>query len=55
MKPEDKIVTYMLLTALMVVTFFCALAINTGTYSSQAWIVLLAMNLCLLYYTMTRP
>ena len=47
-QPKNKILTYLLLTALMVVTFTCALAINTNTYSTLAWLVLLATNIGLL-------
>ena len=47
-QPKNKILTYLLLTALMVVTFICALAINTNTYSTLAWLVLLATNIGLL-------
>jgi hypothetical protein len=47
-QPKNKILTYLLLTALMVVTFVCALAINTNTYSIIAWLVLLTTNVGLL-------
>ena len=47
---KNKILAYLVITALMVVTFMCALAINTGTYSTAAWLVLLGMNLALLIY-----
>jgi len=45
---KNKILIHLLLTALMVVTFICALAISTNNYSSIAWLVLLAVNLGLL-------
>lgn len=53
-QPENKLLTYLFLTALMVVTFFCALAINTDSYSTLAWLVLLTMNLGLLVYILRR-
>jgi hypothetical protein len=49
-KPNNKILVYLLLTALMVVTFICALAIQTNTYSTLAWLILLATNLGILIY-----
>jgi hypothetical protein len=52
-KPKNKIMSYLGLTALMVVTFVCAIAISTSTYSTIAWLVLLALNLGLLVYIMT--
>lgn len=47
---DNKVAAYLALTAVMVVTFICAIAINTGTYSIVAWLILLAMNLGLLVY-----
>lgn len=47
---ENKVVAYLALTAVMVVTFICAIAINTNTYSTLAWWVLLIMNLGVLIY-----
>lgn len=48
--PGNKIVTYLLLTALMVVTFTCAIAISNNFFSTAAWLILLAMNLGILVY-----
>lgn len=52
-KPKNKIMSYLGLTALMVVTFVCAIAISTSTYSTIAWLVLLVLNLGLLFYILT--
>ena len=52
--PENKILTYLVLTALMVATFICAIAINTNTYNTFAWIILLLMNLGLLVYILRK-
>jgi len=47
---ENKIVTYLIFTATMVITFICAIAINKDYYSIFAWIVLLLLNLSFLVY-----
>lgn len=47
---KNKIVTYLLMTALMVVTFVCAIAISHDFYSGIAWLVLLASNVGILVY-----
>jgi len=49
-QPDNKILSYLFLTGLMVMTFICALAISTNNYSTVAWLLLLAMNLGLLIY-----
>lgn len=49
---SNKILVYLLLTALMVLTFICALAIQTHTYSTLAWLVLLVTNLGILIHIM---
>ncbi|GMR05439.1 MAG: hypothetical protein BMS9Abin25_0014 [Gammaproteobacteria bacterium] len=48
--PKNKIITYMLLTALMVITFIVAIAISNGFFSLFAWLILLIMNLGILVY-----
>lgn len=48
--PENKIVIYLLLTALMVITFTAAIAISKGFFSMFAWLILLIMNLGILFY-----
>lgn len=50
MNSENRIIAYMVVTAVMVVTFICAIAISKGFYSATAWVVLLGMNLSLLIY-----
>lgn len=47
--PRNKIVTYLLLTTLMVITFMCAVAISNGFFSMVAWAILLIMNLGILF------
>lgn len=47
---DNKVVAYLVLTAVMVVTFICAIAINTDTYSIVAWLILLAINIGLLVF-----
>jgi len=47
---KNKIVTYLLLTALMVITFISAIAINNGVFSLFAWLLLLVMNLGILFF-----
>ncbi len=48
--PKNKIVIYLLLTALMVITFTSAIAISKGFFSMFAWLILLIMNLGILFY-----
>ncbi len=48
--PKNKIIIYMLLTALMVITFVSAIAISNGVFSLFAWLLLLIMNLGILVY-----
>lgn len=50
MNPENKIVTYLLLTALMVLTFICATAISNNYFPGLAWSALLLINLGVLVY-----
>jgi len=52
--PKNKIIIYMLLTALMVITFTAAIAINNGVFSLFSWLLLLAMNLGILFYLSTK-
>ena len=54
MAAENKIVAYLLLTALMVATFICAVAISHRYHSAIAWTILLVMNLGLLVYLLRR-
>lgn len=51
-KPDrgNKIITYLLLTALMVITFASAIAISNDFFSMGAWLILLIMNLGALVY-----
>jgi hypothetical protein len=51
---ENKIVVYLLITALMVITFICAVAISNNYFSVVAWIVLITMNLAVLIYLLRR-
>lgn len=48
--PPNKIITYLLLTALMVATFACALVINNTSFGWLGWLALLVMNLGILGY-----
>lgn len=48
--PENKIIIYLLLTALMVITFTAAIAISKGFFSMFAWLILLILNLGMLFY-----
>jgi len=48
--PGNKIIIYMLLTALMVITFTCAIAISNNFFSTAAWLILLILNLGILIY-----
>ena len=41
----NKIVQYLLVTALMVITFICAIAISRQIQATVAWFVLLGLNL----------
>lgn len=52
--PGNKIITYMLLTALMVITFTSAIAISNGFFSAGAWLVLLIVNLGILIYLLRK-
>lgn len=54
MEPENKIVTYLLLTALMVSTFACALVISNTDYGTWGWLGLLAINLGSLLYLLRK-
>lgn len=50
MKSENKIVSYLIITGIMVVTFICAVAINKNVNSNIAWAVLFVINLATLVY-----
>ena len=52
--PENKIITYLLLTALMVITFACAIVISNTAYSTLGWIGLLLLNLGTLIYLLLK-
>ncbi|MEE8388289.1 MAG: hypothetical protein V3R65_06930 [Acidiferrobacterales bacterium] len=52
--PENKIVAYLLLTALMVITFACAIVISNTAYGTLGWIGLLLLNLGTLIYLLLR-
>ncbi|VAW95500.1 Tricarboxylate transport membrane protein TctA [hydrothermal vent metagenome] len=52
--PENKIITYLLLTALMVLTFASAILINNTVYDSLGWVILLVLNLCILGYLLRK-
>ena len=54
MSQQNKIISYMLLTALMVVSFASAMVINHTEYGSLAWIVLLIINLGILIYILRK-
>jgi len=52
--PENKIITYLMFTAMMATTFISAIAISKHYYSVIAWIVLLAMNMGTLIYLLRK-
>ena len=54
MNAENKIITYLIVTAMMVVTFISAVAISKNFYSAIAWLVLFVMNLCALIYLLRK-
>ncbi len=54
MEPKNKIITYLIYTAMMVATFISAIAISKGIYSVVAWAVLLTMNLGTLIYLLRK-
>jgi len=54
MNSENKIITYMIFTAMMVVTFICGIAISKNYYSAIVWIVLLGLNLGTLIYLLRK-
>lgn len=54
MVPENKIVAYLLLTALMVITFACAIVISNTAYGAVGWIGLLLLNLGTLIYLLLK-
>lgn len=54
MSAENKIVSYLLLTGIMVITFICAIAISHSYYSAAAWLVLITMNLIVLVYLLRK-
>jgi len=54
MSQENKIISYLLLTALMVVSFASAMVINHTSYGSLAWIVLLIINLGILIFILRK-
>lgn len=54
LNPPGKIVTYLLLTALMVASFTCAMVINNTAYGGIGWVVLLVLNLGILGYLLRR-
>jgi hypothetical protein len=46
---DNKIVLYLFLTALMVVTFVCALLITSTRFGTIGWLTLLVINLGMLF------
>lgn len=52
--PPNKIIAYLLLTALMVATFACVLVINNTSFGWLGWLVLLVLNLGILAYLLRR-
>jgi len=46
---DNKIVLYLLLTALMVVTFVCTLLITNTRFGTIGWLTLLVVNLGMLF------
>jgi hypothetical protein len=51
---QNKIITYLMVTAMMVTTFICAIAINNDYYVVVAWSVLLTMNIGALIYLLRK-
>jgi predicted membrane channel-forming protein YqfA (hemolysin III family) len=47
---SNKIVTYLLLTALMVLSFACAIVINNTAFGWLGWTGLFILNLGILVY-----
>ncbi len=54
MNQENKIISYLIFTAVMVITFVCATAINKNIYSAIAWFTLLATNIAGLIYLLRK-
>jgi hypothetical protein len=54
MNSPNKIISYLLLTAIMVVTFACAMVINNTAYGWLGWAVLLVVNLGILGYLLKK-
>jgi hypothetical protein len=50
----NKIINYLLSTALMMIAFVCGIAVSTASYSTIAWGVLLALNLAVLVYLLRK-
>lgn len=53
-QPENKIITYLLQTALMVATFVCALIILNTAHGGFGWVGLLLLNLGTLVYLLAK-
>lgn len=53
-KPPQKIIFYLIFTAVMVITFISAMAISKNIYSAIAWLVLLVINLGGLVYLLRK-
>lgn len=52
--PENKIISYLLLTALMVATFVCALMIINTAHGTLGWVGLLLLNLGVMAYLLKK-